>query len=130
MKTLTPCLKSTLIFISEYMQREGFAPTISEIAVSPEPPISRVSAYERVTRLKGLGLITTMPHRARGIRIATKGRHVLTDRISGIAEFVIEYCKSRNVFDEQTINEAFEAFNKENNYDSSSIQQDITTPGR
>jgi Mn-dependent DtxR family transcriptional regulator len=77
MVNMTPKLKQTLIFIDEYSSRNGYPPTIRDIADNFE--ISRTSVFERLGRLRAKKLIISRKGMARSLKPTAAGtRYLLT----------------------------------------------------
>ncbi|HEC19467.1 MAG TPA: transcriptional repressor LexA [Gammaproteobacteria bacterium] len=69
---LTPGQRKVFDFIKDYISREGFAPSLAEIAAGLGTS-SRGSMHKQVQALAAAGLIRLLPGRKRGIELVEDG---------------------------------------------------------
>lgn len=71
---LTPTQLRILKLIDERTKRDGFSPTMQELA--EELGVSKVTIFEHVAALVEKEAVTRDPHKARSLRVKTNGKAV------------------------------------------------------
>ncbi|MBN2081744.1 repressor LexA [bacterium] len=74
-KRVTDKQKSVLKFIADYVEGNGYAPAIRDVAEAFDCSVK--GAYDHVVALEKKGLIERAKNRSRSILLATKGKQVL-----------------------------------------------------
>ncbi len=68
-RRLTPRLLQILTFIRDFRQKNGFSPTMQELA--DELGVTKVTVFEHVAALEKRGLLRKLPHKARSLELTS-----------------------------------------------------------
>jgi len=73
---LTPRQLQLLRMITEYQQNRCYSPTLAEMATALD--ISRSTVFEHISELRGKGLLSGSPNKARSLRTSLKAQELLS----------------------------------------------------